>query len=54
MADINIKLQVAFDALQLSIHKLPDSDKYYGLTELELAGVAAIISSFYNGIQAFF
>lgn len=51
MAKLNEKIEVELDNIEQVLSELPDADKISRLSTLELAGVAALLHSFYNGIE---
>lgn len=51
MASFKDYIEVECDNIQKILIKLPESNTLFNLSELELAGVAAFIHSFYNGIE---
>lgn len=51
MADFKQRIEAELENIQKVLSRLPDSQSLPDLSELELAGVAALIHSFYNGIE---
>ena len=51
MADAREKIEAEFENIEQTLASLPDSDSLNRLSSLELAGVAALIHNFYNGIE---
>ena len=51
MADFKQCMEAELENIQKVLSKLPDSQSLSGLSELEVAGVAALVHSFYNGIE---
>ena len=51
MADFKQRVEVEFDNIQKILARLPQSKELPNLSPLELAGVAAFIHSFYNGLE---
>ncbi|MFH1360686.1 MAG: hypothetical protein ABIJ41_06575 [Candidatus Omnitrophota bacterium] len=51
MASLKKRIEVEYDNIQRIIAQLPKSRSLPNLSELELAGVAAFLNSFYNGIE---
>ena len=51
MADFRQYIEAELENIQKAIAKLPSSQSLPNLSDLELAGVAALIHSFYNGIE---
>ena len=51
MASFHERLEAEFENIEKAVSKLPQIESLPNLTELEIAGVAALIHSFYNGIE---
>lgn len=51
MADLKERLEAEFENIQKVLSRLPESSLLPNLSDLELAGVAALIHSFYNGVE---
>lgn len=51
MADFKQRIEAELENIQKVISKLPESQSLSSLSELEVAGVAALVHSFYNGIE---
>jgi uncharacterized protein YutE (UPF0331/DUF86 family) len=51
MADIRERIQAEFENIERALSELPDADSLPSLSSLELAGVATLIHSFYNGVE---
>jgi hypothetical protein len=51
MVDIRIRLQAEMQNIETVLAQLPGADKLTAISALELAGVAALLHSFYNGIE---
>jgi len=51
MASINEKVEAEFENIERVVAELADVDMLESLSALELAGVAALVHNFYNGIE---
>ena len=51
MSDLKTRLRVELEHIERTLAELPDSQSCVGLSMIELAGVAALLHSFYNGIE---
>ena len=51
MADLREKVEAEFQNIDEALGDLPGAERLAELSPLELAGTAALLSSFYNGIE---
>ena len=51
MADLGEKIAAELENIDSVLALIPPVDALPGLSELELAGVAALVHSFYNGVE---
>jgi len=51
MADVRERILVEIENIETVLAHFPDIDKLPALSDLELAGVAALLHSFYNGVE---
>jgi uncharacterized protein YutE (UPF0331/DUF86 family) len=54
MANTREKIEAEFENIERVLADLPSSDSLKQLSSLELAGVAALIHNFYNGVENVF
>lgn len=54
MADAREKIEAELENIERVLADLPESDSLKKLSSLELAGVAALIHNFYNGVENVF
>ncbi len=53
MADFRERITAEFDNIQKVLAQFPESKSLPHLSQLELAGVAALIHNFYNALKIF-
>lgn len=51
MAEVRERVEAELENIERVVGELPGSDSLANLSSLELAGVAALIHNFYNGIE---
>ncbi len=51
MADLSDRIAAELENIDSVLDRLPPADSLPNLSELELAGVAALIHSYYNGVE---
>lgn len=51
MAEVHERVEAELENIKRVVAELPDDDSLAGISSLELAGVAALIHNFYNGIE---
>lgn len=51
MSDLNERIAAEFENIEQVLGELPSADSCPGLSVLELAGAAALLQNFYNGIE---
>ena len=51
MAEVHERIEAEFENIERAVAELPGSDSLPNLSSLELAGVAALVHNFYNGIE---
>ncbi|MBN2808596.1 MAG: hypothetical protein JXR80_03795 [Deltaproteobacteria bacterium] len=51
MVDYRLRIEVEYEAVNNVLSSMPDGRALSGLSELELAGTAALLHNLYNGIE---
>ena len=51
MAKVHEQVEAEFENIERTVMEIPESESLPGLSSLELAGLAALIHNFYNGIE---
>jgi hypothetical protein len=51
MSKVHEQIEAEFENIERTPKEIPESEFLPGLSNLELAGIAALIHSFYNGIE---
>ncbi len=51
MADLRERIECEFEAIRKTLDAMPAESRFPELSILELAGVASLLHSFYNGVE---
>lgn len=51
MAEVHEQVEAEFENIERTLTEIPEPESLSGLSNLELAGLAALIHNFYNGIE---
>lgn len=51
MSKVHEQIEAEFENIERTLKEIPESESLLSLSNLELAGLAALIHNFYNGIE---